>query len=104
MTRKTNKVKMKRRRPSTIKSLRQVLFDIHHMVWFKSAILQKVQQQTEGHGQRSFLWAGVIQQMFQQLTPQQLALQALQQQHPRSREEISGKRGIEGHGRKSRER
>lgn len=62
---------------------------IHHRVWCQSAILQKMKQQTERHGQRDFQWACIVQQMFQQLTSQQFALQALQQQHPGCQKQIS---------------
>lgn len=63
--------------------------DIHRVVWCKSAVLHEVKQKTERHGQRGFHWAGVVQQMFHQLTSQQLALQALEQQHPGCQKHIS---------------
>lgn len=76
----------------SVKSMCKALYTkayIHHRVWCQCAILQKVKQQTERHGQRDFSWACIVQQMFQQLTSQQLALQALQQQHPGCQKQIS---------------
>lgn len=54
----------------------------HRWVCSQCAVLQKVQQSAERHGQSRFQGARLVQQMFEQLPSEQVILQAVQQQEP----------------------